>query len=42
LIDFGEVIGYNVDLNGIKTITTWGKIHYSKTGAHIVPTIPKK
>ena len=38
IVDFGEFIGYDVDKKGIKTATTWGKIHYSKKGAHIVPT----
>lgn len=41
LVDFGEYIGYNVDYNGVETLTTWGKIHYAKDGAHIVPTIPR-
>jgi tetratricopeptide (TPR) repeat protein len=42
LIDFKEFIGYNVcEITGKKTPTNWGKIHYSKTGAHIVPTSPR-
>lgn len=41
LVDFREYIGYNVDYNGVETLTTWGKIHYAKDGAHIVPTIPR-
>lgn len=41
IIDFGESIGYNIDLKGVKTEISWGKIHYSKDGAHIVPTLPK-
>lgn len=42
IVDFAEPIGYNVDQNGVQTLTTWGKIHYSNDGAHIVPTMPKK
>lgn len=42
IVDFGVHIGYNVDQNGIETLTTWGKIHYSKNGAHIVPTFPRQ
>ena len=42
IVNFGEVIGYNVHLvTGVRTITSWGKIHYAKKGAHIVPTIPR-
>ncbi len=42
VIDFGEIIGYAVDLTTKKkTLTTWGKIHYAKDGVHIVPTAPK-
>ena len=26
--------------SGAKTLTTWGKIHYGKKGAHIVPYLP--
>ena len=41
VVDFGKIIGECVDLEtGIGTPTTWGKIHYGKKGAHIVPTIP--
>lgn len=41
-VDFGKVIGYYVDENtGKKYQTTVGIIHYSKTGAHIVPATPK-
>jgi tetratricopeptide (TPR) repeat protein len=43
IVDFEEFIGYHVcDQTGTKTPTTWGKIHYSKNGAHIVPTKPKQ
>lgn len=42
IINFGEDIGYSLTQDGIKTPTSWGKIHYSKDGAHIVPTIPRK
>ena len=43
IVDFEEFIGYNVcPATGAKTPTTWGKIHYSKDGAHIVPTMPRK
>ena len=43
LVDFNEFIGYNVaEGTGIKTPTTWGTIHYSKSGAHIVPYLPKE
>lgn len=41
-VNFGEYIGYHVnDKTGFKTLTTWGDIHYSNTGAHIVPAYPK-
>ncbi len=42
IIDFGEHIGYNLDQNGVQSLTTWGKVHYSIDGAHIVPTLPRK
>lgn len=43
IVDFGEIIGYDVNaVTGVKTPTTWGKIHYSKKGAHIVPFLPKE
>ncbi|WP_195155532.1 polymorphic toxin type 50 domain-containing protein [Candidatus Protochlamydia phocaeensis] len=43
IINFEEFIGYNIcDQTGEKIPTTWGKIHYSKNGAHIVPTRPKQ
>ncbi len=42
-VDFGEFIGYHVDQKtGIKTATTCGEIRYSKSGAHIVPVLPKR
>ena len=42
VVDFGKIIGEDVDeVTGIGTPTTWGKIHYGKKGAHIVPTDPK-
>lgn len=41
-LNFGEFIGYHVDENTLlKTATTWGEIRYSKTGAHIIPILPK-
>ena len=40
-IDFGHEIGINVDRDGNETPTTVGIIHYSKTGAHIVPGRPR-
>ncbi len=43
IINFEEFIGYNIcDQTGEKIPTTWGKIHYSKNKAHIVPTRPKQ
>ncbi len=42
-VDFGKIIGYYVDpQTGKKYPTTMGIIHYSKYGAHIVPSKPKK
>ncbi|MCM1194641.1 MAG: polymorphic toxin type 50 domain-containing protein [Firmicutes bacterium] len=42
-VDFKKPIGYYVDQNtSVKTITTIGIIHYSKDGAHIVPSKPNK
>jgi hypothetical protein len=42
-VDFKRVIGYYVEPGTYKRIpTTMGIIHYSKTGAHIVPAQPKK
>lgn len=40
-VNFGKVIGYIQTPNGLKP-TTWGKIHYSKTGTHIVPYYQQK
>lgn len=41
-VDFGRVIGYYVDEStGQSYPTTMGIIHYSKSGAHIVPSKPK-
>lgn len=40
-VNFGKVIGYLVNpKTGEKILTTWGIIHYSKSGAHIVPSRP--
>lgn len=42
IVDFGRVIGYYVDdSTGKRYPTTMGTIHYSKDGAHIVPSKPK-
>ena len=43
IIDFGEVIGecYNSE-TGKWEETTWGTIHYSNKGTHLVPTRPNK
>lgn len=40
-VDYGRIIGTYVDSNGNRFDTTVGTIHYSKTGAHIVPSRPK-
>ena len=41
-VNFGEVIGKYVDSSTGKAYdTTYGIIHYSKTGTHIVPSHPK-
>ena len=41
-VDFGKVIGNYVDASsGESYPTTMGIIHYSKSGAHIVPAKPK-
>ena len=38
IVNFGEFIGYSVNREtGKKAATTWGKIHYAKDSAHIVP-----
>lgn len=42
-VNFGKTIGYYVDpTTGKKKQTKIGIIHYSKTGAHIVPARPKE
>ena len=41
-IDFGFEIGIYVNqATGEKSPTTMGKVHFSKTGSHVVPTKPK-
>lgn len=44
LINFGEVVGLTIDeFSFAKSPTTWGKIHHSKDGTHIVPCFgPRK
>ena len=38
IVDNDKIIGYAVNnLNGQKVLTTGFKIHYSKSGTHIVP-----
>lgn len=37
LVDVGEIIGYTITNSGDKYYTQKVKIHYSKTGTHIVP-----
>lgn len=38
-VDFGEIIGIYINKNTQEQYeTTWGIIHYSKTGVHIVPS----
>lgn len=42
VINFGEHIGFAIDAETLNKIpTTWGKVHYSKDGVHIVPYVPK-
>ncbi|MDR1184050.1 MAG: hypothetical protein LBK67_04565 [Coriobacteriales bacterium] len=42
-VDFGRIIGKHIDRDtGESTATKWGTIHYSKSGAHIVPSRPRK
>lgn len=42
-VDFGKVIGKYIDPETGKAFpTTVGIIHYSKTGAHIVPAAPRR
>ncbi|OIS47615.1 polymorphic toxin type 50 domain-containing protein, partial [Staphylococcus warneri] len=40
IIDFKQIIG-KVYINNHYITTSLGKVHYSKTGAHIVPYINK-
>lgn len=43
VVDFGEVIGVHRNPNtGVPSMTTRGTIHYSMTGAHIVPAAPRR
>lgn len=40
-VNFGRIIGYYVDqITHEKIPTTWGIIHYSQDGVHIVPSKP--
>ena len=42
-VDFGKIIGiYKNPVSGVRTPTSLGIIHYSKSGAHIVPAKPKE
>lgn len=42
-VHFPEIIGTYIDFQGNKGIQTdWGLIHYSKSGAHIVPASPNQ
>ena len=42
-VNFGKTIGiYNDPFTGENMPTTIGIIHYSKSGAHIVPARPKE
>ena len=42
-IDFGVAIGVHRDgRTGKSTPTSWGTIHYSKSGAHVVPANPDR
>ncbi|UAS30147.1 polymorphic toxin type 50 domain-containing protein [Staphylococcus pseudintermedius] len=36
--DFGKVIG-QVYTDGKFIATRWGKVHYSKTGSHVIPRL---
>ena len=43
VVDFEVTIGTFTDpKSGIATSTTRGTIHYSKAGAHVVPTAPRR
>ncbi|MEN8699561.1 polymorphic toxin type 50 domain-containing protein [Bacillus infantis] len=39
-VAFGRSIGLYIDIEGTAWVTTKGVIHYSKTGAHIIPAAP--
>ena len=39
LVILNDDIGYVIDITGVKTDTNRAYIHYSKTGAHLVPTL---
>lgn len=41
IIANNHIIGYVVDRQGTETPTKIAKIHYSKTGVHVVPASPK-
>ena len=42
VVDFKEIIGrYRDRFSGEEFETSWGTIHYSKTGAHVVPSDPR-
>ena len=42
VVDFGVPIGtYRVPGGGSPVSTSWGTIHYSKSGAHVVPARPR-
>lgn len=42
IVNFGKIIGIHKDLDGNSSPTTQGTIHYSKSGAHLVPAKPDK
>jgi hypothetical protein len=42
MVNFEEYIGIYINEEGsLHLPTTWGTIHYSKKGAHIIPAYPK-
>ncbi|MGJ9509996.1 MULTISPECIES: polymorphic toxin type 50 domain-containing protein [Actinotignum] len=42
-VNFGVIIGNYRSPNSTRSVpTTWVNIHYSKTGAHIVPATPRE
>ena len=42
VVDFGVTIGtYRNPGNGSSISTSWGTVHYSKSGAHVVPAKPR-